>query len=52
MFFFAYGVDFKFGVKIQGQIKTKSVIQLIAWTPLSFPRPRVFIYGTMIVYGV
>ena len=52
MFIFAYGVYFKFGVKGQGQTKTKYVIRLITQTPLSFLQPRVFIYGTMIVYGV
>ena len=44
--------QYNLGVKGQDQIKTKSVIRLITWTPLSFLRPRVFIYGTMIVYGV
>ena len=48
--FFNY--QFILGVKGQGQIKTKSLIRLITRTPLSFLRLRVFIYGTMIVYGV
>ena len=38
-------------VKGQGQIKTKLVIRLITRTPLSCLRARVYIYGTMIVYG-
>ena len=43
--------QYNLGVKGQGQIQTKSVIRLITWIPLSYLRPRVFIYGTMVVYG-